>query len=173
MKLNKNTWLLLVAAVLFGAAIKIALISQDWQHRLVDARRKLSAAQVQMDNARISQKIIFAAIPAGKGHLDNLTLELARGGVALYQLAVDSHLIVGILTIKSAAQGDITVASVEKSLPMTNDTIKRIGFLLKANFNNLNDLTDFVEKIPETGGYLSSMKIKDGSAALTINFIGA
>lgn len=173
MKLNKNTWLLLASAILLGIAIKFALIGQGWQHRLVDARRQLSAAQAQMDTARISQKIVFAAIPVGNGHLENLKLELARGGVALYQLAVDSHLIVGILTIKSAAQGDITLASVEKSLPMTNDTIKRIGFLLKVNFNNLNDLTDFIEKIPETGGYLSNIKIKDSAAALTINFIGA
>lgn len=172
MKLNKNTWLLLLAAVLLGAAIKIALISQGWQHRLVDARRQLSAVQAQIDTARISQKMIFATIPVGNGHLDNLKLELARGGVALYQLAVDSHLMVGILTIKSAAQGDITLAAVEKSLPMTNDTIKRIGFLLKANFNSLNDLTDFIEKIPKTGGYLSNIKIKGSTAALTINFIG-
>ncbi|MHB1655636.1 MAG: hypothetical protein ACYCSZ_04625 [Burkholderiales bacterium] len=172
MKINKNTWLLLVAAIFFGAAIKIALLGQDWQHRLIDAHRKLFAAQVRMDNARNVRKIVFATIPAGNGHLDNLETELARGGVALYQLALDSHLIVGLLTIKSSAQGDISLSAVEKPLPMTNDTISRIDFLLKANFNNLSDLSDFVKKIPETGGYLSNISIKDGEAALTIKFIG-
>lgn len=172
MKLNKNTWLLLVAAIALGAAIKIALLSQNWQHRLVDAQRNLSAAQTRMDNARIVRKMVFATIPAGNGHLDDLKLELARGGLELYQLAVGSHLTVGLLTIKSAAQGDINLTTVKKSLPLTNETISRIGFLLKANFHNLNDLSDFIGRIPETGGYLSDIKIKDGEVALTIKFIG-
>ncbi len=172
MKLNKNTWLILVAIVLLGAATKIALISQGWQHKLVDARRKLSVTKARMENARTIQKMVFATIPVGRGHADDLRLELAQGGVALYQWAIACHLIVGTLTINSAAQGDVRLAAVEKSLPMTNETIKRIGFLLKVNFNNLNDLSDFILKIPDTGGYLSNIKIKNSEAALTINFIG-
>ncbi|HET9112949.1 MAG TPA: hypothetical protein VFN66_03655 [Burkholderiales bacterium] len=172
MKLNKNTWLILAAILLSGAAIKIVLISQGWQHRLTDAQRKLSIAKAGMENARTIQKMVFATIPVGNGHADDLRLELAQGGVALYQWAIACHLIVSTLTINSAAQGDIRLAAVEKSLPMTNETIKRIGFLLKINFNSLTDLSDFILKIPDTGGYLSNIKIKNNEAALTINFIG-
>ena len=173
MKLNKNTKLLITAAVLISAAIKIGVNSGHWRHKLAEANHNLASVQAQKEEMLLIKKTVFAAIPVGNNHLGNLNAALTQGGVALYRLAVAHHLSVGILTINSTNQGDIVMQEVEKPLPMTNDTIKHMALLLKANFNSLNALTDFVEQIPVTGGYLNDIKIKGDEAALTIDFIGS
>ena len=172
MKLNRNTLLLIVAVALFGGAGKIALISKARQAMLVSAGQKVVAAQSEMARAVALRKAVFANIPAGNGRLNKIRIVVARGSVALYNSAQDHHLTVGILSIDSASQGDIALDAVAKSLPMTNDSIRRIALLLKINFNNFWYLYDFIEKIPDTGGYLSAIKIKGNGAALTVKFIG-
>ncbi|MHB1676078.1 MAG: hypothetical protein ACYCSS_00895 [Sulfuriferula sp.] len=172
MKLNKNTLLLILAVVLFSAAGKIALISKAMWSSLVSANLQAAAVQEEMARAVAIQKAVMATIPVDKGHLNKIRTVIAHGSIALYNLALANHLIVGILSIEGAAQGDIALDAVAKSLPMTHDSIKRITLLMKVNFNNLTSLGDFIEKIPDTGGYLSDIKIKGNGAALTVKYIG-
>ena len=172
MKLNKNILLIMLAIVLFAVAGKIALISKARQNSLTETNRQVAAIKAGLAHIAAIKEAVFAKIPVNKGHLDNINTVVARGSVALYNLAQAHHLNVGILSIDSAAQSDIALDRIAKPLPMTNDTIKRITLLLKVNFTNLPYLIDFINNIPDTGGYLSNIKIKANSATLTVKFIG-
>ena len=173
MKLNKNTLLLVLAIVLFAVVGKIALISKARQDSVTEINRQIAASHAEIAHLDAIKQAVFASIPVSNGHLDDINIVVARGSAALYNLAQAHYLNVGILSIDSAAQSDIALDRIAKSLPMTNDKIKRVTLLLKVNFSNLTDLSDFINKIPATGGYLSNIKIKANSATLTVKFIGA
>ena len=160
------------AFLLFAIAGKLILFNHLMHGKMSAANQQAVSAQSAINQEAMLEKAVFANIPVGSEQLQAIGTVVVLGCAALYTLAQETQIRVSTLSIMPVTQADVAITAVATSLPQTNGGIKRVMVLLKVNFNDIEYLYEFLQKIPDLGGSLSNIKIKAGSAAITVQFIG-
>lgn len=172
MRLPRHATSMVVAAIMFAAGIRLSMVDAGMWHGLVAARQGYAAARADLQQARSMQVAIEAQVPAANQHLEPIRRTALYGAVAVFNLAHAHHLRVGTLTVSGVAQGELELGRIARPLPGTGEHIRRVSYVLKTGFDDLGFLTDFILHIPETGGYLEAIRIRQDSAVMHIGFLG-
>ncbi len=172
MRFPRHASSMVVATVMFATGIRLSTVDIDLWHALVAARKDYATASTDLQQARSMKVAIEAQVPVAKQHLGPIRLTALYGAVALFNLAHAHHLRVGTLTVSGVAQGALDLGRIARPLPGTGERIRQVSYVFKTGFDDLGFLTDFILHIPETGGYLEAIRIRQDSAVMRIGFLG-
>jgi outer membrane murein-binding lipoprotein Lpp len=172
LKIDRSIYFLIGAVVLAGLTIMAAQSGLAKHKDNIEVSKQLQQLKSSFFNLNNDKEILFKQIPEGKTSLMPIRDVVSNGSIIVSRLASLNNLTLGNVTVLNALNNDDAMATGTSPMLITGEMLKEMQVKYAFKFDTLSSLSKFVSAIPEAGGYVAKMSIKENDAVLTIKFIG-